>query len=197
MAKVMQWVGKNLSLGGLIRHSASAVGTVTNYAVQGVGYAASHLIDDLEKRKSIQDSCQGAGKAIDSGLTKGGAALGSGVNKTVQVASQAVGHASGGVAKMMGASDDGIAQAQKIGTVVGAVGVGLVAGLGVADAAVALAAVSGTAGAAATTSGLAALGGGSIAAGGGGMAAGLTVAHGIVAGGAVSGVATLNKDEPV
>ncbi len=97
---------------------------------------------------------------------------------------------------MMGASDAGVAQAQRIGTVVGAVGVGLVAGLGVADAAVALAAVSGTAGAAATTSGLAALGGGSIAAGGGGMAAGLSIAHGIVVGGVVSGAATLNKDEP-
>lgn len=190
MFKTMQWVSKNLSLGGLVRNSASAVGTVTNLTVLGVGYAASQLTKDLAKREAIQASSRSMGTAIDTGLTKGGAAVGNGVNVVVQVASRAVGHASGNVAKGMGASESGVAQAQRIGNVVGAVAVGLVAGLGVADAAVALAAISGTVGAAATSSGLATLGGGALAAGGGGMAAGLTIAHGIAIGGAASGAAT-------
>ena len=88
-------------------------------------------------------------------------------------------------------------RSEKVGTLAGAVIVGVVAGAGIADAAVALGAAAGTAGAAATTSGLAALGGGSIAVGGGGMAAGHAVMQGIVAASGASGAATLQKDRDV
>jgi len=194
MSKTMQWIGKNLSLGGLVRHAGSGIGTVTKLTVQGAGAAASLLADDPATKQKIKSTCASAGASLDTALTKGSAVAGDGINYGVQKASVAVGHASGGVAKLMGASEENVLMAQKVGTVVGAVAVGVVAGAGVADAAVALGAAAGTAGGAATTSGLAALGGGSIAAGGGGMAAGHAVMQGIVAAGGVSGAATLKKD---
>lgn len=194
MSKTMQWVSEHLSLGGLVRHAGSGIGTVTKLTVQGAGAAASLMADDPATKQKIKNACASAGKSMDVALTKGSAVAGEGINYGVQKASVAVGHASGGVAKLMRASDENVLVAQKVGTVVGAVVVGVVAGAGVADAAVALGAVAGTAGGAATTSGIAALGGGSIAAGGGGMAAGHAVMQGIVAAGGASGAASLSKD---
>lgn len=194
MSNSMQWIGKNLSLGGLIRHAGSGIGTVTNLALQGAGAVAKRFTGDPATKQKIKSACATVGNSIDSALTKGGAVAGDGINCGIQVFSRATGHASGAAAKLMGASEENVALAQKVGTVVGAVAVGVVAGAGVADAAVALGAAAGTAGGAATTSGLAALGGGSIAAGGGGMAAGHAIMQGIVAAGGVSGAATLRED---
>ena len=175
MSKAMKWIGKNLSLGGLVRHAGNGLGTVTNVAVQGVGAVASLASDDPKTKQRIKDTCSYVGKKLDSNITEGSAFAGK------------------GIAKLLGASEENVKLAQKVGTVVGAVSIGVVAGGGVADAAIAIGAASGTAGAAATTSGLAALGGGSIAAGGGGMAAGQAVANGIVAAGGVSGAAALKE----
>ncbi len=33
----MEWIGKNLSLGGLVRHAGNGLGTVTNITAQSVG----------------------------------------------------------------------------------------------------------------------------------------------------------------
>jgi hypothetical protein len=195
MSETMQWIGKNLSFGGLLRNTVSGVGTATNYTVQGVGYAASQFISDKSKKESFQESSQGLGKKIDSGLTKGGEVVGGIVNKAVNGTSLTIGNLSGSVAKVAGASEARIAQVQKVGTIAGAIGIGLVVGCGVASAALTLAAASGAVGATATTSGLAALGGGSLVSGGGGMTAGLAVTHSIAAGGVVSSVATLNESE--
>ncbi len=197
MSKTMEWIGKNLSLGGLVRNVGSGLGTVTKYAVNGAEAAATLIANDPATKKKIHDTCTNAGNTVDSALTKGSSAVGAGINKGVQVASVAVGRASGGVAKILGASEENVALAQKLGTVAGAVTVGVIVGAGVADAAVALGAAVGTAGGAATTSGVAALGGGSVAAGGGGMAAGHAVMQGMAAAGGVSGAAALKKDEGV
>ena len=194
MSKAMKWIGKNLSLGGLVRHAGNGLGTVTNITAQGVGMVAGLCTDDPKTKKNIKDTCSNIGKALDSGITKGSAVAGQGVDYGVQKASVGIGYASGGAAKLMGASEENVILAKKVGTVVGAVGIGVVAGGGVADAAIAIGAASGTAGAAATTSGLAALGGGSIAAGGGGMAAGQAVVNAIVATGGVSGAATIKEN---
>ena len=193
MSKAMKWIGKNLSLGGLVRHAGNGLGTVTNVAVQGVGAVASLASDDPKTKQRIKDTCSYVGKQLDSSLTEGSAFAGKGIDYGVQKASVGIGHVSGGTAKLLGASEENVKLAQKVGTVVGAVSIGVVAGGGVADAAIAIGAASGTAGAAATTSGLAALGGGSIAAGGGGMAAGQAVVNGIVAAGGVSGAAALKE----
>lgn len=101
-------MGKNLSLGGLLRHSASALGSVTNYTVQGVGFAATKFIDDPTTKNKISETCSAAGKMLDDGLTKGGGIVGVGVNKIVQFTGEIVGEASGGVAKLMGASEENI-----------------------------------------------------------------------------------------
>jgi hypothetical protein len=194
MSKTLQWIGKNLSLGGLVRHTGSGLGTLTNMTAKGVGAVASHIATDPGTKQRIKITCLNVGKSVDSALTTGGAAAGDGINYGVRKVSEAAGHASGGIAKQMGASDENVLLAQKLGTVGGAVMVGMVVGAGVADVAVALGAAAGTAGAAATTSGFASLGGGAIAAGGGGMALGHTIAEGIAAAGGLSGAATLEKD---
>ena len=195
MSKTEEWIGRHLSLGGLVRNAGSGLGTITKYAVTGAGAAATLIASEPATKKKIHDSCTNAGDAVDSAITKGSLAAGAGINKGVQVASVAVGRASGGVARIFGASEENIALAEGLGTVVGAVTVGVIVGSSVANAAVVLGAAVGTAGGAATTSGLAALGGGSVAAGGGGMAAGQAVVQGMVAAGGVSGAATLKKDK--
>ena len=195
MSKATEWIGRNLSLGGLVRNAGSGLGTLTKVAVRTAGAAATLVASDPATKKKIQDTCANAGNTVDSALTKGSSAAGAGINRGVQVASVAVGRASGGVARMLGASEENVALAQKVGTVAGAVTVGVIVGAGIADAAVALGAAVGTAGGAATTSGVAALGGGSVAAGGGGMAAGHAVMQGMSAAGGVSGAAALKKND--
>ena len=197
MSKAMQWIGKNLSLGGIVRHTGSGLGTVTKWTAEGTGGVVNLFVDDPKTKQKIQNACASVGKSADSICTTGSAAIGEGIDFGVQKASIGVGYASGGAAKLMGASEENVKLAQKVGTIVGAVTVGVIAGGGIGDAAIAIGAASGTAGAAATTSGLAALGGGSIALGGGGMAAGQAVVNGIVAAGGISGAATLKKDNIV
>lgn len=197
MSKTVQWIGKNLSMGGLVRHAGSGVGTLSKVTVQSVGAAASLVASDPATKQKIRSTCATVGTSVDKVLSQSSEMAGNGINYGVQKVSQAIGGASGIAAKLVGASQQNVALAEKVGTLAGAVIVGVVAGAGIADAAVALGAAAGTAGAAATTSGLAALGGGSIAVGGGGMAAGHAVMQGIVAASGASGAATLQKDRDV
>lgn len=191
MSNAIQWLGRNFSLGGLLRNAGSGIGTVTKYTIKGAGSAAALLTDDRDQKERIRSAFDTAGEVADSTLTRGTEAAGAAINFAVQKASAGVGYATGGAARIIGMSEDNVEFAEKLGTVVGAVAVGAIAGGGIGDAAVALGAIAGTAGAAATTSGFAALGGGAVAAGGGGMAAGISVVQGIAAIGGASGLTTL------
>ena len=191
MKKAMQWIGRNLSMGGLVRNISCMFGNVAKHSLNGVGTAASLLTDKPDSKQRIKDVCSMTGNSLDSALKKGGTVAGDGINKGVQLVSSACGATVGGIARKAGASDENVDLAKKVGTIAGAVGVGVVAGAGIVDMAVALGAAAGTAGAAATTSGLATLGGGSIAVGGGGIAVGQAVTQGIVAAGGVSGAASI------
>ena len=191
----MKWIGENLSFGGLIRNAGSGLGTLTKVTVEGTGMVASLFIDDPEEKQKIQNTCTTIGESIDSDIKECSAIVGKGVDYGVQKTSAGVGYVSGEAVRLMGADEETVVLAQKIGTLASAVTVGVVVGGGIADAAIAAGAAAGATGAAATTSGLAALGGGSIAAGGGGMAAGQAVVNGIVAAGGVSGAATLKDND--
>lgn len=191
----LQWIAKNLSLGGLVSNAGSGIGSVTKAAAKGVGATAGLLIQNQEKKQSFKDACDSAGQSMDGAVTDFGAAVGGGINYGMQKVGEVSGSVSGSVAKRMGASDENVIIAQKIGAIVGTAAVGMAAGTGIADAAVAASAATGTAGAAATASGLAAIGGGSIAAGGGGMAAGQAVVSGIVTAGTVSGAASAKSEK--
>ncbi len=70
MSKAMEWIGKNLSLGGLVRHAGNGLGTVTNITAQSVGVVASLCTDDPKTKKNIKDTCSNIGKTLDSGITK-------------------------------------------------------------------------------------------------------------------------------
>lgn len=193
MSNKLEWVNRNLSLGGLVRHAGNATGIIGNLGVQGVGLALSAVVDDPDAKTKIRSGSRRIGGAVQGGLGAVGTVAGKAVNHTVQAAGNLTGEAAAALAGAAGASPEGVATARGVGKLAGSAGIGLVAGLGVADVAVSLAAASGTVGAAATTSGLAALGGGSIASGGGGMAAGLAVTHTIVGGSALSGLASQVK----
>lgn len=193
-----QWIAKNLSLGGLIKHSGNAVGTVTRVGLYGLGAAAEVAADaaGISNANSIGNAIKTTGEIADIALTKTGEVAGVVADKATETAGQAGGTLAAFGAILAGADDTTVVNAKKIGTVVGSAAVGAVAGVGVANAAVAVAAASGTAGAAATSSGLAALGGGSLAAGGGGVAAGQAVVQGIVAAGSASGtLGQISKEE--
>ncbi len=181
-------------LGGIVRNGAGALGTDTNWSIQGAALGASQFTDEPKRKEEIRRSFRDVAQTVDSGITKAGQVAGTGVNKIVQLSGSLVGEATAAGAKLAGASDQTINMARKIGTVAGSAAIGIAAGMGVASAAVSLAAASGTAGAAATTSGLAALGGGSVAVGAGGMAAGQAVVNTIVSAAAASGAASLEAD---
>lgn len=180
----MKWIGQNLGIGGLVRNAGNGLGTVTKVAVHGAGGAASMLSHDPATKKRIKDASLNVGNALDSAFTKGGAVTGNGIDYGVQKVGVVTGHAAGSAAKLLGASEQNVVLVQKIGTVAGAFGVGVIAGAGIAGFAAGLGAAAGTAGAAATTSGLASLGAGS-------MAAGQFATEVITALGGASGVATL------
>lgn len=189
MAKLISWISKHLSLGGLVQHAGEGIGVVTEYGLKGAGKAAAFAArKDPEKAQRIEAGFSAAGETLGSGISKSSGLLGKGVNKVVQKTGAAAGAVAGTVARVGGASPETVATVEKVGNVVGAAGVGLAAGLGLADFAVAMGAAAGTAGAAATTSGLATLGGGS-------MAAGQAVAGGIAAAGGLAGFASLQEFE--
>ena len=188
-----EWAGKNLTLGALVRHTASATGKVGKYTLKGVGLAAEAVGGDVGN--SIRKGCDVAGDGLDKGLSVTGAAVGKGVDATMQAVGTAGGGAAAWVVEQRGGTEKDVAMARKVGTVVTTAGVGMLAGGFAAESLVAAAAAPGTAGAAATTSGLAGLGGGSVAAGGGGMAAGQAVVNGVVAAGTASGVASASDSD--
>jgi hypothetical protein len=185
-----QWISENLSLGGLIKHSGSAAGTVVSLGLHGLGSVAEVAADaaGIREAKTIGNTIKATGQIADIALTKTGEAAGFVANKATEYAGMAGGGLAGLGAEALGANQETIQIAKTVGTVVGSAAVGTVAGMSIAQTAVALLAAPGTVGAAATSSGLATLGGGSIAAGGGGMAAGEVVVQGIVAIGSASGV---------
>jgi len=193
MPNTIQWIGRNLSLGGIIRNVGSLIGTIINFLFKIVGTVFSQLPKDLTAKDKIKKDFDLVGQSLDVALTKGSEVIGNGINKTVQVVSTKVGQVMGGLAKVSGASEDNIVFAKKLGTVAGAVVVGAAVGAGIADIAVALSAATGTAGAAATTSGLAGLGGGSIVAGGAGMAGGQVVTETVTALSTLAATASLNS----
>lgn len=195
MSDVANWIGKNISLGGLLSHAASATGTVSSVAVKGLGIAAAQLADEDSKKQEIISKFYNAADVIDNGVTSAGSIAGAALNKGIVIAGEYTGKAAAGVARVSGASEETVIRTEQIATVVGAAVVGTVAGMGIASAAVAASAAAGTSGAAATASGLAALGGGSVAAGGGGMAAGQAVTQAIVAASGASATASLKAKE--
>jgi hypothetical protein len=184
-----KWIAKNLSLGGILKHSGNAAGKVAKLGLQGLGTVAEVAAEAAGSRnaKTIGNTIRTTGEIADIALTKTGEVAGFVANKATEYAGKAGGELAALGAEAVGADRDTIVTAKHVGTVVGSAAVGAVAGMGIAQTAVALAAASGTVGAAATSSGLAALGGGSLAAGGGGMAAGQAVTQGIVAISGVSG----------
>ncbi len=113
MSKAMEWIGKNLSLGGLVRHAGNGLGTVTNITAQSVGVVASLCTDDPKTKKNIKDTCSNIGKTLDSGITKGTAVAGQGIDYGVQKVSVGIGYASGSAAKLMGASEENVILAKK------------------------------------------------------------------------------------
>jgi hypothetical protein len=185
-----KWIAGNLSLGGLIKNSGNAAGTVAKMGLQGLGTMAEVAAEAAGSRnaKTIGNTIRTTGEIADLALTKTGEVAGFVANKATEYAGKAGGELAALGAEAVGADKETINTVKRVGTVVGSAAVGAVAGIGFAQTAVALAAASGTAGAAATSSGLAALGGGSIAAGGGGMAAGQVVTQGIVAISSAAGV---------
>lgn len=193
-----KWIARNLSLGGIIKNVGGGAGTIANLGFRAIGAAAESVAGVAGKQdaKAIGDAIRSAGEFTDTALTKTGEGVGFLANKATEYAGKAGAEVAGFSAELANADPSTIATARKVGTFIGAAAVGMVAGLSVADAAVALAAAPGTAGAAATTSGLAALGGGSIATGGGGMAVGQAVTQGIVAASSVSGaIGSANPEE--
>ncbi len=195
MSRATNWISRNLSLGGLVRHVGAATGKVARCGIEGVGMAAGLMISDATKKEECRLKSRDFAKKFDTGVAGVSSVVGDKINTVVQAASIAVGEVSGAVVRLAGASDDTVATTRKVGTFVGSVAVGVAAGTVVAGAAVSLGAAAGTSGAAATTSGLATMGGGAIAAGGGGMAAGQAVIGGIVAAAGASGVASLQASE--
>lgn len=184
MSKTSEWVGRNLSLGGLVRHTGKAVGVAARVTINGAGAAAGYCVKEPETRAKIRNACAATGDTVDNAFSKGAAAVGNGVNTGIQAASRGAGKGGAFIAERCGASPENVALTENVCRVAGALVVGAVAGMGVADGLVALGAVAGTAGAAAATSGLAAVGGGS-------MAVGQVVVQGIAAAGAATGAASL------
>ncbi len=183
------WISENLSLGGLIKNSVSIAGKAANLGLQGLGTVAEVAAAAAGSRdaKTVGNTIKMAGGIADIALTQSGQVAAFVANKATEYAGYAGGELAAFGAATMGADRETINTAKKVGNIVGGAAVGLVAGIGVAQIAVGLAAASGTAGAAATSSGLAALGGGSIAAGGGGMAVGQVVTQGMTAISTVTG----------
>ena len=184
-----QWIARNLSLGGIIKHTGNAAGTVAHLGLHGLGVVAEATAEATGNKHSntIGNAIKVTGAFVDIALTTTGEGAGFVADKATEYAGIAGGSTAAISAELAGATPETIARVKTIGTVVGAAAVGAAAGIGIAEAAVAVAAVSGTTGAAATSSGLAAIGGGSIASGGGGMAAGQAVTQGIVAASSAAG----------
>jgi hypothetical protein len=186
---VMQWVGKNLSLGGLVTNGSWLTGLAVEGTCKGIG-AAAELIggDASDTAKQIKSFCYEAGETLGAGLTKGGEFVGDLTNKGVELVGKGTGAVAGMAAEALGCEKETVKTVTMVANVAGRAAVGLAAGVVVADLAVAASAISGTAGAAATTSGLAAVGGGS-------MAAGQVVTQTVAAAGALSGAVSQSEPE--
>jgi len=192
-----KWISNNLSLGGIIRNTGSAAGAVAKFGLEGLGSVAEVAAGAVGSRdaRTIGNAIRATGEIADRALTTTGEAGGYVVDKATEYAGKAGGEVAALGATVVGADQSTIHTARSVGTTMGSTVVGVVAGMGVANAAVIAFAASGTAGAAATTSGLAALGGGSLAAGGGGIAAGQAVTQGIVAIGTAAGAVGATQHE--
>jgi hypothetical protein len=195
MSDKLQWIGRNLSLGGLLRHAGTGVGKAGKYGAKAAGAAAALVVRNPSRKREIADSYASAGDNFDDSMAAFSAKAGHSLNYGVQQFSKGTGKVCGSAARAVGMSEPNVEFAEKLGTVAGAVGIGLVVGGGIAEVAIAAGAIAGTSGAAATSSGLAALGGSSMAVSGGGVIAGTAVVDGIVSAAAVSGAATMADDE--
>lgn len=188
-------LGKHLSLGGLVGHTASIIGSTAKATVKGGAYASSFMIKDAAKREQIRSQAEILGAQLDKHVTVGGKAVGKALNKSIQIGAATAGRGSGKLAELAGASPEKVKTAEQCGAFAVTAVASAAAGICVMHAAIGAAAAAGTVGAAATTSGLAALGGGSIASGGGGMAVGLISSAGITTGSAFSVYAATLEDD--
>ena len=193
--KTLRWIGRNLGLGGILRHSGTATGFVVKHTLRGVGAVAEGVASDSEFARGVNKACKWTGDTLDTGFKATGKGLGFVADKTIEYTGKATGSVAATAAEAMDASKETVAIAERVGTIAGAAAIGLAAGGALADAAVTVASASGTSGAAATASGLANLGGGAVATGGGGMATGTAVTQGFVAGATGSGVATIVSED--
>jgi hypothetical protein len=155
-----KWISNNLSLGGIIRNTGSAAGTVAKFGLEGLGSVAEVAAGAVGSRdaRTIGNVIRATGEIADRALTTTGEAGGYVADKATEYAGKAGGEVAALGATVVGADQSTIHTARSVGTTMGSTVVGVVAGMGVANAAVIAFAASGTAGAAATTSGLAALG---------------------------------------
>jgi len=173
-------------------HTAIAwtLGGAVNLTMQGTAVAVGALSDDKEQGRQRREALSSAGTAIHDFATEGGKALGRGVAAVAKAVGKAGGSLGGAAAELAGASDENIRRARFAGNLVGAAGVGLVAGEvfigGVVDA---IGAVDGLSGAAAVAHGERVLG--TLA--GGGQAAGQAIEATVAAGSAVTTAADGNR----
>ena len=195
MPKALTWIGQNLSLGGLLRNSGTAVGETLNITCEALSYGLSLTPIDEKKIFKTQENLTQAGKFLASSMQKAGNSCGHLVDNVVISSSKAGERICEVVAQKSGFSDENTLVAKKFGSLIGALAVGVVAGGGLADTLIMGSAIAGTTGAAVTTSGLAGLAGGSLVSGGGGMVVGQAIAEGITAFAAASSLATLSGKE--
>ena len=135
MSKPLQWIGKNLSLGGLVRHASNATGTVARVAASGTGSLIAPLIaGNPDEQAALKAKFSSAGTAIDNAVTKGGGKAGDFINYSIQKVSQGTGAVTGHAVKAMGGTEQQVQVATRVGNVVGAAGAGLIIGVGIADA---------------------------------------------------------------
>ena len=140
----LEWIGKNLSPGGLIRNAGSGLGFVVKHAANAAGAAAEHIVDEKQAQE-FKEKSSSLGELADKNLSKYSAIAGEGVNFGIRKVGDGTGYVAGRVAKAAGANDQAVENIEKFGQVAGVAAVGFVTGSVLADAAVLAAAAEGAA----------------------------------------------------
>lgn len=159
---------------------------------KGVGWAVSKAISD----ETFQEKANQLANSIKKNSENISNKAGDIVDNTITGVGNVTGYVCKEAATVMGASQENIQKAEKIGNSVGKVATGCAVGVAATSVLISSLAASGTAGAASFSSGLAALGGGSVATGGLGMVGGGVVATGIVAASAIAAHNAKKPEEP-
>ena len=140
MPKTIPWIGRHLSFGGLLRDLGCSFGLMIQLLMQGSGAVVTLFVRNPQTKQTVTTKFTVIGQSINTTLTNSSAMVGCSINYGFQKCSSAIGFVSGGVAKIVGASEENTLLARKLGTVFGAVIFGVIAGVGVANATVAIAA---------------------------------------------------------